>query len=108
MQEAQKLDTPQNTPKTPRSSPIAIKFQAHNMTSLTLPPILPRIKPHQPLRAHSIPLSQQTSHIHIQRTIRFRIRQQLVDGRQRPRDGVSGRPGSFEEVETDLAGLSEV
>ncbi len=67
--------------------------------------MLPCIKPHQRLCTHPIALPQQTRDIHIQRTIRLRVRQQLMDGSERLRDRVGGRPRCFEEVETDLPGL---
>ncbi len=66
----------------------------------------PRIKPHQTLRRHAIPLPQQNRNINIQRTIRLPSRaQKLLHSFQRTHDTVSRRPGSLEQVEADLAGF---
>jgi hypothetical protein len=56
------------------------------------PPLLRRIKPHQPLRAHIIPIPHQIRNVHVQRTARVRIRQQLLHSRERGRKRVRGRP----------------
>jgi len=78
---------------------------AGNMAPSSLPPILPSIKPDQPLGAHCIPLSEQARYIHIQRTIRLGVREQLVDGSECLRYAVRGRPRRLEQIQTDLSSL---
>ena len=65
----------------------------------------PSIQPHQPLRAHQIPLAHQLRNVQIQRTVRFASStQQLLHSFQRTHNPVRGRPGGFEQVEADFAG----
>lgn len=60
---------------------------------------------HQALGADAIPAPQQGRHVDVEGGIDFRVRQQLVDGLEGRDDRVRGRPGRFQQVETDFTRL---
>lgn len=71
----------------------------------TLPPLLTRPIPHHALPRRYITVAQKRCNIHVQRRVRLRIRQELVDGGERGRKRVDGTPVlRREEGQTDLAG----
>lgn len=80
-------------PETEKSSP------------LPRPPLLVRPISNNTLPPHHIPIPQQRRHIHIQRRLRPRIRQQLLNRHQRRRQRVHGTPVlGGQQGEADLAG----
>jgi hypothetical protein len=69
---------PSPSPPTPTPSP--------------LPPFLPSPIPHNTFPASQIPIAQQSSNINIERRIRLRIRQQLLNRSQRRRQRIHRTP----------------
>lgn len=71
----------------------------------TLPPLLPRPIPHYALPRWYVAVTQKRRNIHVQRRVRLRIRQELVDGSKRGRKRVDRTPVlRREKSQTDLAG----
>jgi hypothetical protein len=71
----------------------------------TLPPLFARPIPHHTFPRRQIALAQKRRNIHVQRRVRLRICQELVDSGERGRKRVDGTPVlRREEGETDLAG----
>lgn len=64
-----------------------------------------RPQPDEALIPDVVAAAQHRGRIHIQRRVRLRRSQQLVDRRQRRRDGVRGTPRGLQEVQTHLSSL---
>lgn len=64
------------------------------------PSLLRAPESHQALATNSVIVLQQRCYIHVQRTVHFRIRQEVVDSFEGGGESVGGRPGIFEKVDT--------
>ena len=82
-------------------------------SSSRVPPLFPRslfpsfrlrVEADQRLGSDRVALAHQPGEVHVERRLGLCAGKQLVDGRERRRDGAGGCPGVLEQVEADGAG----